>query len=68
MNLTWMLEASARGCGDKPALVSDLGSMTYAELLAASTRAAAVLRERGVGPGDRVGVMTYNTPAFAVAA
>lgn len=68
MNLTWMLEASARGCGDKPALVSDLGSMTYAELLAASKRAAAVLRERGVRPGDRVGVMTYNTPAFAVAA
>ncbi|QHC27600.1 class I adenylate-forming enzyme family protein [Streptomyces sp. HF10] len=68
MNLTWMLEASARGCGEKPALVSDLGSMTYAELLAASKRAAAVLRERGVRPGDRVGVMTYNTPAFAVAA
>ncbi|MEV6806929.1 AMP-binding protein [Streptomyces sp. NPDC051132] len=68
MNLTWMLEASARGCGAKPALVSDLGSMTYAELLVASKRAAAVLRERGVRPGDRVGVMTYNTPAFAVAA
>ncbi|MGV9357995.1 class I adenylate-forming enzyme family protein [Streptomyces misionensis] len=68
MNLTWMLEGSARGCGGKPALVSDLGSMTYAELLAASKRAAAVLRERGVRPGDRVGVMTYNTPAFAVAA
>ncbi|MER7915784.1 MULTISPECIES: AMP-binding protein [unclassified Streptomyces] len=68
MNLTWMLEASARGCGEKPALVSGSGSMTYAELLAASKRAAAVLRERGVRPGDRVGVMTYNTPAFAVAA
>ncbi|MFF9184688.1 class I adenylate-forming enzyme family protein [Streptomyces misionensis] len=68
MNLTWMLEGSARSCGGKPALVSDLGSMTYAELLAASKRAAAVLRERGVRPGDRVGVMTYNTPAFAVAA
>ncbi|MEU6466070.1 AMP-binding protein [Streptomyces sp. NPDC046976] len=68
MNLTWMLEASARSCGEKPALVSDLGSMTYTELLAASKRAAAVLRERGVRPGDRVGVMTYNTPAFAVAA
>ncbi|MFF8594552.1 class I adenylate-forming enzyme family protein [Streptomyces sp. NPDC015220] len=68
MNLTWMLEGSARSRGGKPALVSDLGSMTYAELLAASKRAAAVLRERGVRPGDRVGVMTYNTPAFAVAA
>ncbi|MEU7019880.1 AMP-binding protein [Streptomyces sp. NPDC046203] len=63
-----MLEGSARGCGGKPALVSDLGTMTYAELLAASKRAAAVLRDRGVRPGDRVGVMTYNTPAFAVAA
>ncbi|RRQ70146.1 fatty-acid--CoA ligase [Streptomyces griseofuscus] len=68
MNLTWMLEASARSCGEKPAVVSDLGSMTYTELLGASKRAAAVLRERGVRPGDRVGVMTYNTPAFAVAA
>ncbi|MCX4846074.1 class I adenylate-forming enzyme family protein [Streptomyces sp. NBC_00893] len=68
MNLTWMLEKSARTSGAKPAVVSDLGSMTYAELLSASKRAAAVLRDRGVRPGDRVGVMMYNTPAFAVAA
>lgn len=68
MNLTWMLEASARRVGAKPALISDQGDYTYAELLAASRRAAAVFRDAGVRPGDRVGVMTYNTPAFVIAA
>ncbi|HEY9368059.1 class I adenylate-forming enzyme family protein [Streptomyces sp.] len=68
MNLTWMLEGSARKFPTKPAVVSDLGLLTYAELLAASRRAAAVLRDAGVRPGDRVGVMAYNTPAFAIAA
>lgn len=68
MNLTWMLEGTARKVPGKEAVVSDLGTLTYAELLAASRRAAAVLRDAGVRPGDRVGVMTYNTPAFVVAA
>ncbi|MFE6995730.1 class I adenylate-forming enzyme family protein [Microbacterium sp. NPDC057659] len=68
MNLTWMLERSARTFPDKPAIVSDLGSLDYRQLLAASRRAAAVFRDAGVQPGDRVGVMAYNTPAFAVAA
>ncbi|MER5883197.1 AMP-binding protein [Streptomyces sp. NPDC001941] len=68
MNLTWMLESSARTHPGKQAVVSDLGSLTYAELLTASRRAAAVLRKRGVRPGDRVGVLAYNTPAFVVAA
>jgi feruloyl-CoA synthase len=68
MNLTWMLERSARTFPDKPAIVSDLGTLDYRQLLAASRRAAAVFRDAGVRPGDRVGVMAYNTPAFAVAA
>lgn len=68
MNLTWMLERSARTFGDKHAIVSAAGALTYDELLAASRRAAAALRGAGVRPGDRVGVMTYNTPAFAIGA
>ncbi|MGB4137462.1 MAG: AMP-binding protein [Microbacterium sp.] len=68
MNLTWMLERSARTFPAKPAIVSDLGTLDYAQLLAASRRAAAVFRDAGVQPGDRVGVMAFNTPAFAVAA
>jgi feruloyl-CoA synthase len=68
MNLTWMLEGTARKVPAAPAVVSDLGTLSYAQLLAASRRAAAVLRDVGVRPGDRVGVMAYNTPAFVVAA
>lgn len=63
-----MLERSARSFPAKEAIISDLGSLTYAELLDASQRAASVLRDAGVKPGDRVGVMAYNTPAFVVAA
>lgn len=68
MNLTWMLERSARTFPTKEAVVSDLGTLDYRSLLAASRRAAAVFRDAGVQPGDRVGVMAYNTPAFVVAA
>lgn len=68
MNLNWMLESTARKFPTKQAIVSDRGGeLTYQELLLASKRAAAVLRDHGVGRGDRVGVMTYNTPAFIVA-
>ncbi|MFD4180744.1 class I adenylate-forming enzyme family protein [Rhodococcus sp. NPDC058514] len=68
MNLTTMLESTARKFPDKDALVYGDQRITYAELLAASKRAAEVLRSRGVGRGDRVAVMTYNSPGFAIAA
>ncbi|MFE3292007.1 class I adenylate-forming enzyme family protein [Rhodococcus sp. NPDC059234] len=68
MNLTTMLESTARKFPDKDALVYGDRRITYAELLAASKRAAEVLRGRGVARGDRVAVMTYNSPGFAIAA
>ncbi|MFD4293852.1 class I adenylate-forming enzyme family protein [Rhodococcus sp. NPDC058532] len=68
MNLTAMLESAARKNPDKDALVYGDERLTYAELLAASRRAAEVLRARGVGRGDRVAVMTYNSPGFVIAA
>ncbi|MFD1812862.1 class I adenylate-forming enzyme family protein [Rhodococcus gannanensis] len=68
MNLTTMLESTARKYPTKDAIVYGDERITYAELLAASKRAAAVLRARGVQHGDRVAVMTYNSPGFAVAA
>lgn len=68
MNLTWMLERSARTFPHTQAIVSDLGTLDYSQLLSASRRAAAVFQAAGVCAGDRVGVMTYNTPAFAIAA
>ncbi|MGW0044759.1 class I adenylate-forming enzyme family protein [Rhodococcus sp. NPDC003348] len=68
MNLTTMLESTARKYPDKEALVYGDRRITYAELLAASKRAATVLRDRGVRRGDRVAVMTYNSPGFVIAA
>ncbi|BFU43842.1 long-chain-fatty-acid--CoA ligase [Krasilnikovia sp. MM14-A1004] len=41
--------------------------LTYAELDGASARVAGLLRDRGVRPGDRVGLMLPNVPQFAVA-
>ncbi|HYP55918.1 MAG TPA: long-chain fatty acid--CoA ligase, partial [Solirubrobacterales bacterium] len=41
--------------------------LTYGQLDDASARLATALRERGVEPGDRVGVMLPNVPQFPVA-
>jgi long-chain acyl-CoA synthetase len=42
-------------------------SLTYSQLDTLSARAAALMRDAGVRPGDRVGVMLPNVPAFAIA-
>lgn len=68
MHLGSMLESTARKVPTKEALVLGERRLTYAELDAAARRAAAVFRDAGVRPGDRVTVMTYNTPGFVVAA
>jgi carnitine-CoA ligase len=47
---------------DKEALLFQGRSYSYAELVDAVQRCAAVLRARGVGAGDRVGVMSFNHP------
>ncbi len=36
----------------------------YKALMATATLLAAALRERGIGPGDRVALMEFNTPFF----
>src|SRR5271166_3609926 len=41
-------------------------SMTYRELDEASARVAGLLRERGLKPGDRVGIMLPNVAEFPV--
>ena len=40
---------------------------TFAELDDAAARVATLLEQAGVQPGDRVGIMLPNTPAFAIA-
>jgi fatty-acyl-CoA synthase len=44
---------------DQPA--ASLGSLTYAEVAALARRQAAKLDELGVGPGDRVAIVSHNS-------
>lgn len=56
----------ARVAPDRPALVFDGAALGYAELNRAVNRMANALAERGVGPGDRVAVLTGNRPELLV--
>jgi long-chain acyl-CoA synthetase len=65
-NLASILLDSASERGDATALKLDDAEVSYAMLDGASAHVAGLLRERGVQPGDRVGVMLPNVPHFAV--
>jgi long-chain acyl-CoA synthetase len=66
VNLAANLTASAEVLRGKTALKLDEGELSYHALDAASARVAGLLRQRGVEPGDRVGLMLPNVPEFAV--
>jgi long-chain acyl-CoA synthetase len=66
MNLASNLTASAQRFGERCALKLDDATISYAQLDEASARVARLLAERGVGPGDRVGIMLPNVPYFAL--
>ncbi len=67
VNLAALLTASAQRDPQHPALKLDDAVMSYGALDDASARVAGLLQGRGIGPGDRVGVMLPNVPYFAVA-
>ena len=52
---------------DRPAISAPDGDLSYAELRARALELAAGLRERGVGPGDRVVLLLRNSADFPVA-
>ncbi len=62
-----IVEASARDFPDAPALQFFGRTMTYRALHLAILRAAAGLKELGVGPGDRVAIVLPNCPQHIVA-
>ena len=64
MNLAQNLYDTAARHGDRPALRLDAYTQSYAELSDAAARIASLLKERGVQPGDRVGLVLPNVPAF----
>src|SRR5215831_5270693 len=66
-NLVNNLLETARRHADRVALRLDDVQLSYADLDRDSARLAGWLRDRGVRPGDRVGIMLPNVPDFAVA-
>ncbi|MDX6324378.1 MAG: long-chain acyl-CoA synthetase, partial [Nocardioidaceae bacterium] len=65
-NLAHNLVTTAGVHGARPAVRLDDTVMTYDDLLAAANRVAGLLRERGVGVGDRIGLVLPNVPQFPV--
>jgi long-chain acyl-CoA synthetase len=65
MNLATILTDSARRDGDRTALKLDEIAVSYGRLDEASGRVAALLRQQGLRPGDRVAIMLPNVPEFA---
>jgi long-chain acyl-CoA synthetase len=66
LNLAEAVTRSAERYGDQLAVCLDQIQLTYSQLDEMSSKATAMLRDRGVAPGDRVGLMLPNVPAFVV--
>ena len=67
MTVASILAESAVRYADNTAVVLGDLRLTYAQLWAHAKQYAAVLREQGVGPGDRVALLLPNTPHFPLA-
>lgn len=66
-NLDSLLARSAAEHPDRVALRMDDLVLTYAQLREAARRMSTLLASAGVEPGDRVGIMLPNVPAFPIA-
>ncbi|MFE7811305.1 long-chain fatty acid--CoA ligase [Streptomyces sp. NPDC057433] len=62
-----ILSDSAGRWPDRTAVVADAERITYGSLWRSALRYAAVLRERGARPGDRIGLLVTNSPHFPTA-
>ena len=66
-NVGSFLEHSAASRPGHPAIRLDDFVLSYAELREAAGRMSTLLTTAGVEPGDRVGIMLPNVPAFPIA-
>src|SRR5215213_5274133 len=64
MNLAANLVRSSADHGDRVAVRLGDQSFSYARLAASSEAVAGLLRSKGIGPGDAVGLMLPNLPQF----
>jgi long-chain acyl-CoA synthetase len=65
-NLARILTTAAEENPDGIAVKLDDAEVTYAALEEGSARMAAILKDKGVGAGDRVGIMLPNVPYFPI--
>src|ERR1035437_982948 len=65
-NLAQLLTETASKHGDRPALKLDDNVVTYESLNEGASRVAGLLKQRGLRPGDRVGIMLPNVPYFGM--
>jgi long-chain acyl-CoA synthetase len=66
VNLAEVLLGAAATTPDAPALYGPGATVSFGELAGLSARAAGVLLEQGVGPGERVGLVAPNSVEFVV--
>ena len=66
-NLSSLLERAAADHPGHPAIRLDEEVLSYAQLREAAGRMSTLLAAAGVEPGDRVGIMLPNVPAFPIA-
>jgi len=62
--LAQYLDEAAEEFGDRPLVITDERTMTYAEVRDEARRLADGLATLGVRPGDRVGIVMANYPEF----
>ncbi|MFD6061700.1 class I adenylate-forming enzyme family protein [Rhodococcus wratislaviensis] len=67
MNIVRVFDSNVRKAPDKAFLHFQGRDHTYGSVQDGSRRAAALLRKLGVGRGDRVALMCFNTPGFVYA-
>src|SRR3954467_3032949 len=65
-SLAQHLTETAKAHADRPALKLDDTVANYAVLNEGATRIAGLLKDKGVQPGDRVGIMLPNVPYFGI--
>jgi long-chain acyl-CoA synthetase len=66
LNLSVLLEDSARQYPERAAVVLGPQRLTYAQVNAAANQVAGLLRSRGVQPGDKVALTCPNLPYFPI--
>lgn len=67
MNIVRVFDSNVRKTPDKAFLHFQGRDHTYGSVQDGSRHAAALLRKLGVGHGDRVALMCFNTPGFVYA-